>query len=77
VIPINISLDLKTILPNVVVGCLTANIKVAEHDDRLWREIEAATARFRGMTTDEARKFPPIKALREAYRAYRGAARLR
>lgn len=68
-ISINISPDLKTILPNVVVGCLTANVQVTEHDDGLWQEIEAAAARFRGMTMDEARKFPPIKALRDAYRA--------
>lgn len=53
----------------MVVGCITANIQVTEHDEGLWREIEAATARFRGMTMDEARKFPPIKALRDAYRA--------
>ena len=34
-----------------------------------WQEIEAAAARFRGMTMEEARKLPPIKALRDAYRA--------
>ena len=68
-IPIPISPDLKPILPNVVVGCLTADVQVTEYDDGLWREIEAVTARFRGMTMDEARRFPPIKALRDAYRA--------
>lgn len=69
-IPLTISPDLKAILPNVAVGCITANVHVTEHDQSLWREIETATTRFRGMTMDEARRFPPIKALRDAYRAF-------
>ena len=68
-IPITISPDLKAVVPNVAVGWITANVQVTEHDEALWQEIEAAAARFRGMTMDEARKFPPIKALRDAYRA--------
>jgi DNA/RNA-binding domain of Phe-tRNA-synthetase-like protein len=69
VIDLSISLDLKAVVPNVAVGCVTASVRVTEHDEGLWQEIEAAAARFRGMTMDEARKFPPIKALRDAYRA--------
>jgi DNA/RNA-binding domain of Phe-tRNA-synthetase-like protein len=69
VILITISPDLKAVIPNVVVGCITANVQVTEHDEGLWREIEAAAARFRGVTMDEARRFPAIKALRDAYRA--------
>ena len=68
-IDLYIAPDLKAVAPNVVVGCITANVHVTEHDDGLWQEIEAAVVRFRGMTMDEARKFPPIKALRDAYRA--------
>ena len=68
-ISIIISPDLKAKLPDIAVGWITANVQVAEHDDGLWREIEAAADRFRGMTMEQARKFPPIKALRDAYRA--------
>jgi DNA/RNA-binding domain of Phe-tRNA-synthetase-like protein len=68
-ISVTIAPDFKAIVPNVVVGCVTANVQVTEHDDGLWEEIDVAAARFRGMTMDEARKFQPIKALRDAYRA--------
>lgn len=64
-----ISPDFKAVLPNVVVGCVTASVQITEHDEGLWQQIDAAAARFRRMTMDEARKFPPIKALRDAYRA--------
>jgi DNA/RNA-binding domain of Phe-tRNA-synthetase-like protein len=66
---ITIARDLKAILPNVVVGCLTAGVRVTEHDAGLWQEIETAAGRFWGMTMDEAWKSPPIRALRDAYRA--------
>ncbi len=66
---LTISADLKAVLPHVVVGYIIANVQVTEHDEALWQEIEAATVRFRGMAMDEARKLPPIKALRNAYRA--------
>jgi len=68
-IDLSIDFHLKATVPNVVVGCVTAHVQVTEHDEGLWKEIEAAAVRFRGMTMDEARKFPPIKALRDAYRA--------
>ena len=68
-IDLSISPDLKSIVPNVVVGCMTANVRNSQHDEALWQEIEAVAARFRGMTMEEARKYPPIKALRDAYRA--------
>lgn len=67
-IPITISAEFKALVPNVVVGRITAGVRNSLHDDTLWREIEAVAARFQGMTMDEARKFPPIKALRDAYR---------
>ena len=69
VIPLTICPELKAVIPHAVVGCITANVQVTEHDGGLWHEIEAAVARFRGMTMDQARKFPPIRALRDAYRA--------
>ena len=68
-IPLTISPELKAVIPHAVVGCITANVQVTERDGGLWQEIEAAAARFRGMTMDQARKFPPIRAMRDAYRA--------
>ena len=65
---LTISPDLKAKLANVVVGWITANVHVAEHDAGLWREIEIAVDRFRGMKMDDARKIPPTKTLRDAYR---------
>jgi DNA/RNA-binding domain of Phe-tRNA-synthetase-like protein len=65
---LTISPDLKSKIPNVAVGWITANVHVADHDVDLWQEIETAASRFRGMTMENARKFPPIKALRDAYK---------
>ncbi len=65
---LTISADLEAKIPNVVVGWITANVRNSQHDETLWQEIEAIAAQFRGMTMEDARKFPPIKALRDAYR---------
>ena len=67
-IDLTIHADLKSKISAVTVGWITATVQVAEHDEGLWREIEAAAGRFRGMTMEQARKFPPIRALRDAYR---------
>jgi DNA/RNA-binding domain of Phe-tRNA-synthetase-like protein len=67
-LPLTITPELQAKIPNVVVGWITASVHNSQHDEALWREIEAVAAHFRGMTMDDARKFPPIKALRDAYR---------
>jgi DNA/RNA-binding domain of Phe-tRNA-synthetase-like protein len=66
---LSISPDLHAKIPHVVVGWITGSVRNSQHDEALWQEIEAVAVQFRGMTMDEARKFPPIKALRDAYRA--------
>jgi DNA/RNA-binding domain of Phe-tRNA-synthetase-like protein len=66
---LTISPDLKSKVPGIAVGWIRAAVQVSQHDDGLWGEIEMATIRFRGMTMEQARKFPAIKALRDAYRA--------
>ena len=33
--------ELKAAVPNVGVGIVTAAVKVTQHDDRLWRKIQA------------------------------------
>ena len=67
-LPLSISPDLKAKIPTVVIGWITANVRNSQHDEALWQEIEAVIAHFRGMTMEDSRKFPPIKALRDAYR---------
>ena len=67
-ISLTISPDLKAKIPAVAVGWVTAVVSVADHDSDLWNEVETAADRFRGMTMEEARKSPPIKALRDAYK---------
>jgi DNA/RNA-binding domain of Phe-tRNA-synthetase-like protein len=66
---LTISPDLKSKIPGIAVGWIKAAVQVSQHDDGLWGEIESATIRFRGMTMEQARKSPAIKALRDAYRA--------
>ncbi|MGO9107884.1 MAG: B3/4 domain-containing protein [Thermoguttaceae bacterium] len=67
-IALSIAPEFKAKIPAVVVGWITASVRNSQHDEALWREIEAAAARFRGVNMDDARKFQPIKALRNAYR---------
>jgi DNA/RNA-binding domain of Phe-tRNA-synthetase-like protein len=68
-IPLTIDAELKAKIPAVAVGFVTATVRNAEHNDALWKEIDAAAQRFCGMTMETARKFPAIKALRDAYRS--------
>jgi len=68
-IDLTIAPEFKAKISGVAVGWITATVLNSPHDEGLWREIEATASRFKGMTMDEARKFPPIKALRDAYRA--------
>ncbi len=67
-VDLSISPELKSEVPDVAVGCITAGVRVSAHDKRLWVEIESAAARFRGTELADARQLPPMKALRGAYR---------
>ncbi|MGO8747573.1 MAG: hypothetical protein ACLQNE_16500 [Thermoguttaceae bacterium] len=49
-IDLTINADLESKVPAVTLGWITATVQVPEHDEGLWREIEAAVSRFRGMT---------------------------
>ena len=68
-IDLTIAPEFKAKIPGVAVGWLTAIVCNSQHDEALWREIQAAATRFRGVAMDDARKLPPLKALRDAYRA--------
>jgi DNA/RNA-binding domain of Phe-tRNA-synthetase-like protein len=67
--PLTVSADLRAKVPCVAVGWITAAVHNSQHNEALWAEIEDAASRFTGMTMEEARRFPPITALRDAYRA--------
>jgi DNA/RNA-binding domain of Phe-tRNA-synthetase-like protein len=58
----------KAKISTVAFGWIMATVRNSEHNASLWQEIEAAAAPYRGMTIEAARKFAPIKALRDAYR---------
>ncbi len=68
-IDLTIAPDFKAKIPGVAVGWLTAVVCNSQHDETLWREIDATAARFQGLAMDDARKLPPLKALRDTYRA--------
>jgi DNA/RNA-binding domain of Phe-tRNA-synthetase-like protein len=68
-ISLSIAPEFKAIVPAVAVGCLSAHCRNSEHDEGLWQEIETAVRQFAGLSMEEARRRPPVKALRDAYRA--------
>ena len=77
---LTIAPEFKAKLSGLAVGWLTAKVHNTQHDEALWREIEATANCFKNMTMEAARRMPPIKALRDAYRTlgndptrYRGA----
>ena len=65
---LTISAELAAKVPDVAVGWISAGVEVAQHDADLWRDLEAAAAVFQGMSMTQVRKYPGIKALRDAYR---------
>ena len=67
-IDLTIAPEFKAKIPTVAVGWITATVRNSQHDEALWREIDKTVNVFRGMTIENARKSPPIKALRNAYR---------
>ncbi len=67
-IDLTIAPEFKAKIPGVAVGWLTAVVCNSQHDEALWREIEATVNCFKNVTMETARRMPPIKALRDAYR---------
>jgi DNA/RNA-binding domain of Phe-tRNA-synthetase-like protein len=67
-IDLTIAPEFKAKIPGVAVGWLTAIIRNSQHDEALWWEIEATAKCFKNVAMDDARKLPPMKALRDAYR---------
>ena len=81
---IEISIDplLKSKVPDLVLGCVSATVQVTQHDAQLWREVEARIQNLAAeMTVEQMTNLPQIQAQRRAYKAvgkdpsrYRGSA---
>ena len=82
-VTITISDELKSRVPGLALGCVTAEVpSVAKHDEGLWQEIDSHLA---GLTAaykaDDILALPQVAAMRAAYKAlgkepsrYRGSA---
>ncbi|HEX5433856.1 MAG TPA: phenylalanine--tRNA ligase beta subunit-related protein [Candidatus Angelobacter sp.] len=79
---IAINSELKQLLPELALGCVQAQVKVEQHSESLWQEIDIhlvqLAARHNGV---EIGAIPQIAAMRSAYKAlgkdpsrYRGSA---
>ena len=83
VVTITISDELKSRVPGLALGCVTAEVpSVAEHDEGLWREIDSHLARLTAAyKADDIPALSQVAAMRAAYKAlgkepsrYRGSA---
>lgn len=74
--------DLKSALPSLALGCVSASIKVEKHSAALWQEIDVHLAQLAStFKPDQINSIPQIAAMRAAYKAlgkdpsrYRGSA---
>src|SRR5215472_14853359 len=77
-----INRELKDRLPGLVLGCVSARVRVAKHCEELWHEINTHLARLTStMTLDAISSVPQIGAMRSGYKVlgkdpsrYRGSA---
>jgi len=75
---ISIQPALKTLVPNLALGCISAHVIVEEHNQALWQEIDQHLAH---LAPEQINTVPQIAAMRSAYKAlgkdpsrYRGSA---
>lgn len=81
-VPISISAALKQALPELALGCISAGVKVEQHSDSLWQEIDIYLVQLAAShKAGEIGAIPQIAAMRSAYKAlgkdpsrYRGSA---
>ena len=81
-IEISIDLELKNKAPALTLGCISASVVVTEHDETLWREINARLPYLvASLSVEQIAELPPVQAQRNAYKAigkdprrYRGSA---
>jgi len=79
---ISIQPALKALVPNLDLGCVSANVTVEKHSEALWREIDHHLAHLTAtIKPEQTNTLPQIAAMRGAYKAlgkdpsrYRGSA---
>jgi DNA/RNA-binding domain of Phe-tRNA-synthetase-like protein len=79
---ISIQPALKTLVPNLALGCVSAHVIVEEHNQALWQEIDQHLAHLAAtIKSEQINTVPQIAAMRSAYKAlgkdpsrYRGSA---
>ncbi|MGZ7057007.1 MAG: B3/B4 domain-containing protein [Candidatus Angelobacter sp.] len=79
---ISIQAALKTLLPDLALGCVSANVTVEKNNEALWREIDQHLSHLTASSKPEQiNSIPQIAAMRSAYKAlgkdpsrYRGSA---
>lgn len=80
--PVSISADLKRALPDLALGCVSADVKVEGHSDSLWHDIDRHLAHLKAThQPDQINTIVSIAAMRRAYKnlgkdpsRYRGSA---
>ena len=79
---ISIQHALKTLLPNLALGCISADVSADKRNETLWREIDLHLVHLTStIKPEQINSIPPIAAMRAAYKAlgkdpsrYRGSA---
>ena len=79
---ISIHPPLKALVPNLALGCISANVVAEKHNEALWREIDQhLTHLIATIKPEQINTVPQIAAMRQAYKAlgkdpsrYRGSA---
>ena len=79
---VSINSDLKQIVPELALGCVQAQVKVEQHSEPLWREIDVNLVQLAAShKSGEIGSIPQIAAMRSAYKVlgkdpsrYRGSA---
>src|SRR6476660_6976388 len=79
---ISIQPALKALVPNLALGCVSANVTVEKHNTALWHEIDQRLAYLTtNIEPEQTNSIPQIAAMRSAYKAlgkdpsrYRGSA---
>jgi DNA/RNA-binding domain of Phe-tRNA-synthetase-like protein len=69
-VPITFAEELRRALPDFYIGVIQSPVRVTEHDDGLWTEIDARIGEIaRSMVVEDIRKLPSVASLRQAYRS--------
>ncbi|HKT51481.1 MAG TPA: phenylalanine--tRNA ligase beta subunit-related protein [Candidatus Angelobacter sp.] len=79
---VSISADLKRVLPDLALGCVSAHVKVEGHSESLWHDIDRHLGHLKAThQPDQINSIPTIAAMRRAYKnlgkdpsRYRGSA---